>query len=68
MVAHANWESMDEEGFAFVKLKISREGLTQKYIQFTTDSLLNIVELIISTRNELYEFWERRNDIFYGRL
>ncbi|WP_027330569.1 hypothetical protein [Marinimicrobium agarilyticum] len=68
MVAHANWESMDEEGYTFVKLKISRQGLKQEYIQFTRESLIRIVELIISTRHELYDFWENRNDLLYGRV
>jgi hypothetical protein len=68
MVAHANWESMDEEGFTFVKLKISKQGLKQEYMQFTDKSLQSIVGLIMETRNELCEFWENRNDILHGRL
>ncbi len=68
MVAHANWESMNEEGYTFVKLKISRQGLKQEYMQFTKESLIGIVELIMKTRNELYEFWEKRNDILCERL
>jgi hypothetical protein len=68
MVAHANWESMNEEGYTFVKLKISKAGLNQEYMQFTKESLLSIVDLLMKTRNELYEFCERRNDILYERL
>lgn len=68
MVAHANWDSMDEEGYTFVKLRITKQGMKQEYMQFTSESLEKIVELINATSNELYEFWERRNDIFYDRI
>lgn len=68
MVAHANWESMDEQGYTFVKLKISKIGLKQEYMQFTRESLEKIVGLINSTRNDLFEFWERRNDLLYQRV
>jgi len=65
MVAHANWESMDEEGFAFVKLKISKNGLKQEYMQFTRESLEKIVELIDTTRIDLYNFWQERNILLF---
>ncbi len=68
MVAHADWESMDEQGYTFVKLKISKNGLKQEYVQFTRESLEKIVALINTTRNELYEFWEKRNDILHQRV
>jgi len=54
MVVHANWESMNEVGYTFVKLKISKYGLKQKHMQFTKDSLLIILELIMKTRNDIY--------------
>jgi len=66
MVAHANWESMDEDAFTFVKLRISKYGLNQEYVQFTKESLIQIVVLILETRNELENFAERRKDILYG--
>ena len=67
MVAHANWESMNEDAFTFVRLRISKSGLKQEYVQFTKESLIKVVELIMETRNELNEFSERRSDILYGR-
>ena len=67
LVAHANWESTNEEGYAFVKLKMSRNGIQQEYVQFTEESLQKIIELIIRTKFKLYDFWENRNDLLYDR-
>lgn len=62
LVAHANWESTNEEGYAFVKLKMSKTAMLQEYVQFTEESLEKIIELIIKTRSDLYNFWEYRNN------
>ena len=67
LVVHANWESTNEEGYTYVRLKMSKKGMQQKYVQFTAESLLKIIELIIKTNYELEEFWEHRNDVLYGR-
>ena len=67
LVAHANWESIDEEGYTYVKLKISKQGMQQEYVQFTEESLQKIVELIIKTRYNLDQFWEHRNEILYKK-
>lgn len=68
LVVHANWESTDEEGFTYVRLKMSQKGMQQEYVQFTQDSLQQIIELIIKTRFDLYEFWEHRNDVLHDRV
>lgn len=68
MVAHADWESMNEEAYTFVKTKISKSGLQQEYVQFTKGSLVKIVDLINATRTELWEFRENKNDLLYNRL
>ncbi|QOP40552.1 hypothetical protein [Sulfurimonas marina] len=65
LVAHANWESTNEEGYAFVKLRMSKNGMQQEYVQFTEESLQKIIELIIKTKYNLYEFWEHRNNILH---
>ena len=67
LVAHANWGSTNEEGYAFVKLKMSKKGMQQEYIQFTEESLQKIIELIIITRSNLYDFWDNRNDVLFDR-
>ena len=67
LVVHANWESTDHEGYTYVRLKMSKSGMQQEYIQFTEESLQKIIELVIKTRYNLSEFWEYRNDVLYGR-
>jgi hypothetical protein len=66
LVVHANWDSTDEEGFTFTKLKLSKQGMKQEYVQFTEESMEKLIDLLISTRTELYEFWEHRNEALYG--
>ena len=66
-VVHANWESTDDEGYTYVKLKMSKKGMHQEYVQFTEESLQKIIELVIKTRFTLHEFWEYRNNVLYGR-
>lgn len=67
LVVHANWESTDEDGFTYVRLRMSKKGMQQEYVQFAEESLQKIFELIIQTRSDLYEFWEHRNNVLYGR-
>lgn len=62
LVVHANWESIDEQGYAYIKLKMSKNGMNQEYVQFDEESLQKIVELIIKTQFTLHEFWEHRNN------
>lgn len=68
LVVHANWESTDDEGYTYVRLKMSKKGMQQEYVQFTEDSLQKIIELVIKTQFKLHEFWEHRNDVLYGRV
>ena len=68
LVVHANWESTDDEGYTYVRLKMSRKGMQQEYVQFTEESLQKIIELVIKTQFTLHEFWEHRNDVLYGRV
>lgn len=62
LVVHADWENTDDDGYTYVNLKISRDGMEQEYIQFSEDSLKKIIDLIITTRYELHEYWEKRNE------
>ncbi len=67
LVAHANWQSTNEEGYAFVRLKMSKKGMQQEYVQFTEESLEKIIELILTTLSNLHDFWENKNDVLYDR-
>ncbi|WP_299491824.1 hypothetical protein [uncultured Shewanella sp.] len=66
LVVHANWESTDEEGYTYVRLKMSKSGMQQEYVQFTKESLQKIIELIIKTQFSLSAYWEARNEALYG--
>lgn len=63
LVVHANWESTNEEGYTYIRLKMSKEGMLQEYIQFSEKSLMDIIELIITTRVKLDEYWHERSEV-----
>lgn len=65
LVVHADWENTDDDGYTYVNLKISSNGMKQEYLQFSEDSLKEIIDLIIKTRKELEEYWEKRNEELY---
>jgi hypothetical protein len=67
LVAHTNWQTTNEEGYAFTRLKMSKKGMQQEYVQFTEESLEKIIELILNSKSKLYNFWENRNDVLYDR-
>ena len=64
-MVHANWESTDEDGYTYVRLKVTKQGMKQEYVQFTEESLQKIIELIEKTELTLEEFWEHRNDVLH---
>ena len=39
LVVHADWSHTDEEGYTFVRLKTSSNGMLQEYVQFSVESL-----------------------------
>lgn len=61
LVVHADWENTDNDGYTYVNLKISKNGMQQEYLQFSEDSLKEIIDLILDTRENIYEYWESRN-------
>ena len=67
MVVHANWESTDAEGYTYIKIKMSKKGIKQEYVQFTKESMEKITALILKTNGQLIEFWEHRNDVLFDR-
>ncbi|MES1929522.1 hypothetical protein SADO_09709 [Salinisphaera dokdonensis CL-ES53] len=68
LVVHANWQATDDEGYTFVRLKMSKTGMQQEYVQFSKDSLERIIELIIKTEFNLSTYWEARNEVLYGSV
>jgi len=65
LVVHADWKNTDDDGYTYVNLKISSNGMEQEYIQFSEDSLKEIINLIITTRYELHEYWKKRTKELY---
>jgi hypothetical protein len=65
LVVHADWESTDDDGYTYVNLRISKNGMEQEYLQFTEDSLKEIIDLILNTVKQLYSYWEKRNVELY---
>lgn len=67
MVVHADWENTNEKGYTYVNLRLSKIGMEQEYVQFSEESLIKIIDLIIKTRVDLSEYWEKRNDKLFDR-
>lgn len=50
-VVHANWNYTNEDGYTQVKIKVGKQGLEHEMIQFTKESLEEIVAKIMSARD-----------------
>lgn len=64
-VVHADFENTDEMGYTFVHVKHSKSGMSQEYVQFSVDSLINLIARIIEVRNWLCEYWDERNGLLH---
>lgn len=67
LVVHANWECTDDDGFTYVRLKMSKQGMQQEYVQFTVESMKKIINLIDVTTLSLAEYWDARNELLWGK-
>ncbi len=56
-VIHADWESAHPDGYTLCKVKVNSKGLQHEYIQFTIESLKDILNLIDRTM-EIFETYE----------
>ena len=48
-VVHAEWDSLEEGGYTYVKMSFAKDGLQQQYWQFTPESLMKINDFIDQT-------------------
>jgi septin family protein len=55
-VVHANWQYTDNEGYTHVRFKMGKQGLEHELIQFSVESLEQIIEKIIEARNSIEAF------------
>lgn len=62
LVVHADWSSTDHEGYTFVRLKASKNGLLQEYLQFSVESLEQVITRTIAATQLLSDYWEWRSD------
>ena len=69
LVVHADWSCTDEEGYTFVRLKGSKDGMLQEYVQFSVESLENLIDRIIAANHLLCDYWEWRSECLsnFGR-
>lgn len=63
IVVHADWENTDDDGYTYVNIKFSDNGMEQEYIQLSPDSLENIVSTILDVRIQLGEYWDAKHNI-----
>ena len=64
LVIHADWESARGDGYTLCKLKINTKGIQHEYVQFTPDSLENILKLINDTC-EMFDQYDDEMQEFY---
>ena len=63
-VVHADWESAHDDGYTLCKLKINTKGIQHEYVQFTPDSLNDILNLINKTCEMFDKYDEEREELF----
>ena len=64
MVVHADWESAHDDGYTLCKLKMNSRGLQHEYVQFTPESLQDIITFIDRTTEMFDVYEEKRQEMF----
>ncbi|WP_299156969.1 hypothetical protein [uncultured Christiangramia sp.] len=59
MVVHAEWNTVDPEGYAFVKFRVKKKNITQEFVQLDENSLVKIRNMIITTYNHFDDYDEQ---------
>jgi hypothetical protein len=65
-VVHADWESAHDDGYALCRLKLNSKGLQHEYVQFTPQSLQDILTLIDQTIEMFDTYEEEHSDLLSG--
>ena len=60
LVVHADWENTDDDGFTYVKLRFSKNGMEQEYVQLSEVSLSRVIDKILDARNKLGIYWDSK--------
>ena len=64
-VVHANWQYTNDEGYTHVRFKMGKEGLEHELVQFSVESLEQIVQKIIDAREAIENFEEQLHEKDY---
>jgi hypothetical protein len=64
LVVHADWESAHDDGYTLCKLKINKNGIQHEYVQFSPESLENILKLINDTYEMFDSYEEQRAELY----
>ncbi len=62
-IVHANWEYTDNTGYTHVRFKMSKDGLEHELTQFSIESMKQVINKILETREALSEFEEKCEDM-----
>jgi len=65
-VVHADWESAHDDGYTLCRLKLNSKGLQHEYVQFTSQSLQSILQLIDQTCEMFDVYEEEHEELFSG--
>lgn len=63
MVVHAEWNSVDLDGYAFIKFHYKQNDIIQEFVQLDENSLIKIRNLIIETHNLFDDYDEAYSEI-----
>ena len=58
-VVHANWQYTNNEGYTHVRFKMGNKGLEHEFVQYTVESLKQIIEEITQVGFAIEEFEEK---------
>ena len=64
LVVHADWESAHDDGYTLCKLKINTKGIQHEYVQFTPESLNDILKLINDTYDMFDQYEEEKEELY----
>lgn len=68
IVVHADWQSTDEEGYTFVRIKILDKAIHQEYAQLSADALETVLARIVEINHQLSDYQQERGNLLsYGR-
>jgi hypothetical protein len=64
-VVHANWQYTNDEGYTHVRFTMGKDGLEHELLQFSIESLKQIIQKIIVAREAIEKFEEELQEKHY---